>query len=120
MYNYRGLRDELRRDHVFRSDSDTETILHLYEEAGPECVDRLRGMFAFAIWDAEARTLFLARDRFGIKPLYLVRGPWGIAFASELKALHATGLVPEGLDWDALDVYFQVGYIVGPDRKSVV
>src|SRR5207248_1183405 len=79
-----------------------------------EGVTRLRGMFAFAIWDAKARTLLLARDRFGIKPLYIATGPWGIAFASELKALHAAGLADRTLDWDALDMYFQVGYIPAP------
>src|SRR6185436_19826485 len=111
IYNYRELRKELlSRGHVFRTDGDTETILHLYEDAGPNCVDRLRGMFAFAIWDSTARTLFLARDRFGIKPLYFSRDGWGLAFASELKALHAAGLVSRDLDWEAIDTYFQLGY----------
>ena len=115
IYNYQELRRELiSRGHVFRTNGDTETILHLYEDSGPGCVERLRGMFAFAIWDAEARTLFLARDRFGIKPLYLRRAPWGLAFASELKALHGAGLVEGGLDWEALDTYFQIGYIPAP------
>jgi asparagine synthase (glutamine-hydrolysing) len=115
IYNYRELRRGLlARGHTFATQGDTETILHLYEELGPDCVDRLRGMFAFAIWDSAAETLFLARDRFGIKPLYLTGGPWGIAFASELKALHAAGLGDRTLDWDALDMYFQLGYIPAP------
>src|SRR5437763_15154841 len=71
-------------------------------------------MFAFAIWDAKARALLLARDGFGIKPLYVAAAPWGIAFASELKALHAAGVADRTLDWDALDMYFQLGYIPAP------
>src|SRR5260370_5486893 len=71
-------------------------------------------MFAFAIWDAEHRCLLLARDRFGIKPLYVIAGPWGIAFASELKALLAVGLSARTLDWEALDAYLQLGYIPAP------
>ncbi|HXQ29632.1 MAG TPA: asparagine synthase (glutamine-hydrolyzing), partial [Gemmatimonadales bacterium] len=74
----------------------------------------LRGMFAFAIWDESAQSLLLARDRFGIKPLYVVTGAWGIAFASELKALVAVGCSGGELDWDALDAYFQLGYIPAP------
>jgi len=115
IYNYRELRQGLvARGHTLRTDGDTETILHLYEELGADCVTRLRGMFAFAIWDATTETLLLARDRFGIKPLYMVTAPWGIAFASELKALHAAGLTAGGLDWEALDSYFQLGYIPAP------
>ncbi len=71
-------------------------------------------MFAFAIWDESAETLLLGRDRFGIKPLYVVTGPWGIAFASELKALHSAGLTSRELDWEALDTYFQLGYVPAP------
>jgi len=115
IYNYQDLRHGLvARGHAVRSHSDTETVLHLYEELGADCVTPLRGMFAFAIWDASAETLLLARDRFGIKPLYVVSGPWGIAFASELKALHAVGLTSRALDWEALDTYFQLGYIPAP------
>jgi asparagine synthase (glutamine-hydrolysing) len=115
IYNYRALRDGLlARGHAFRSSGDTETILHLYEEQGAGCATSLRGMFAFAIWDSAAETLVLARDRFGIKPLYVVTAPWGIAFASELKALHAAGLTSRELDWEALDSYFQLGYCPAP------
>jgi asparagine synthase (glutamine-hydrolysing) len=115
IYNYRELRRGLiARGHHFQSQGDTETVLHLYEELGPACVRELRGMFAFAIWDASARRLLLARDRFGIKPLYVTTGRGGIAFASELKALHAAGLTRRELDWEALDIYFQLGYIPAP------
>lgn len=115
IYNYRALRSELvTRRHTLRTHSDTETVLHLFEEFGPAGLDRLRGMFALAIWNRARRTLFLARDRFGIKPLYVARGPWGLAFSSELKALLAVGLSQRRLNWDALDAYLQLGYIPAP------
>ena len=115
IYNYRDLRrDLLVRGHTLGSESDTETVLHLYEERGPACVDLLRGMFAFAIWDATEQRLLLARDRFGIKPLYVATGPWGLAFASELKALLAVGMSDRNLDWEALDTYLQLGYFPAP------
>jgi asparagine synthase (glutamine-hydrolysing) len=115
IYNYRELREWLlARGHVMRTNSDTETIVHLYEEEGERCVDRLRGMFAFAIWDSRAQRLLLARDRFGIKPLYVASRPWGIAFASELKALLAAGLADTTLDWEALEGLFRVGYVAAP------
>jgi asparagine synthase (glutamine-hydrolysing) len=115
IYNYRELRRGLvSRGHQFHSSGDTETILHLYEEQDAECAASLRGMFAWAIWDESAETLLLARDRFGIKPLYVVSGPWGMAFASELKALHAVGLTSGALDWEALDSFFQLGYVPAP------
>lgn len=115
IYNYRELRHGLvQRGHRFATGGDTETILHLYEERGPAAVEQLRGMFGFAIWDAKARSLLLARDRFGIKPLYYVAAGWGLAFSSELKALCAIGATDRTLDWDALDAYFQLGYIPAP------
>src|SRR6266550_7995564 len=80
IYNYQDLRRGLvARGHTVRSAGDTEAVLHLFEEQGPDCVTPLRGMFALAIWDEAAETLLLARDRFGIKPLYVVTAPWGIA-----------------------------------------
>jgi asparagine synthase (glutamine-hydrolysing) len=115
IYNYRELQRELlAAGHRFTTNGDAETILHLYEDAGERCVERLRGMFAFAIWDAHESSLFLARDRFGIKPLYVALRPWGLAFASELKALVAAGLTDRALDWAALDMYFELGYIPAP------
>jgi len=115
IYNYAELRHDLiAKGHRFTTAGDSETIIHLYEDLGARCVERLRGMFALAIWDAKARRLFLARDRFGIKPLYYASGPWGLAFASEMKALMAAGLTTRQIDWDALDEFMQLGYITAP------
>ncbi|HEY2825141.1 MAG TPA: asparagine synthase (glutamine-hydrolyzing), partial [Gemmatimonadales bacterium] len=115
IYNYQELRRVLvARGHRFRSNSDTETILHLYEDEGRDCVRSLRGMFAFAIWDSAEHRLVLGRDRFGIKPLYYVASEDGLAFASELRALTEAGFSRRDLDWDALDGYFQLGYIPAP------
>jgi asparagine synthase (glutamine-hydrolysing) len=120
IYNYQDLRGGLvARGHTLRTGGDTETVVHLYEERGSDCVTPLRGMFAFAVWDASSETLLLARDRFGIKPLYVITAPWGIAFASELKALHAAGLTSRELDWEALDAYFQLGYLPAPASPFV-
>src|SRR3712207_4600535 len=88
IYNFRELRDELvARGHQLRTHSDTEVLVHLYEEHGPRFAERLRGMFAVAIWDAPRKRLVLARDRFGIKPLYWREQSGTLSFASELKAL---------------------------------
>jgi asparagine synthase (glutamine-hydrolysing) len=115
IYNYRRLREQLlARGHRLRTRSDTESIVHLYEDHAERCVEPLRGMFAFAVWDRTDRRLLLARDRFGIKPLYYVEGPWGLAFASELKVLTGLGLTGRTLDWNALDAYLQLGYIPAP------
>jgi asparagine synthase (glutamine-hydrolysing) len=120
IYNYRDLRARLlSRGHALKTSSDTETIVHLYEEMGSRCVEQLRGMFALAIWDAGRGRLLLARDRFGIKPLYVIEADWGLAFASELKALVAAGLTTRRLDWEALDAYFQLGYIPAPASPFV-
>ena len=115
IYNYRELRAELLgRGHRLATDSDTETIVHLYEEYGADCVTRLRGMFAFALWDATEGKLLLARDRFGIKPLYVAHDRGRIAFASELKSLTSAGLAGGDLDWEALGAFFRLGYIPAP------
>ena len=88
IYNYRELAEELRaRGHTLATSSDTEVIAHLYEDEGPRFVERLRGMFAIAVWDRKRERLVLARDRFGIKPLYVRETAGSLAFASELKAL---------------------------------
>lgn len=103
IYNYRSLRDRLRAlGHDFRTQSDTEVLLNAYREWGPECLHKLEGMFAFAVHDARDGSFFLARDRMGIKPLYHHLAEGRLIFASELRALLATGLVPRRIDPDAL------------------
>lgn len=114
IYNHQELRAELeRRGHRYRSHSDTETIVHLYEEYGEECVKHLRGMFAFAIWDSRRRTLFVARDRLGIKPLYYLQQSGQFLFASEIKALLAYPGIRANLNRDALPEYLAFGYLAG-------
>ncbi len=119
IYNYLALRRDLSaRGHTFLSDGDTEVILHLYEEQGTGCLSSLRGMFAFALWDAAARSLILARDRMGQKPLYYRLTEGGIAFASELKALVALSRARgERVEADAgsLRAYLALKYVPGPD-----
>jgi asparagine synthase (glutamine-hydrolysing) len=115
IYNYRSLRDELQRSgHRFRTKSDTETILHQYEQTGANCVHRLNGMFAFAIWDAPDRLLFLARDRLGIKPLYYYWDGETFLFASEIKAILASGLVERRLNPQGLWHYLSYRYVPAP------
>jgi asparagine synthase (glutamine-hydrolysing) len=114
IYNYGGLRsDLLARGHRLATHSDTETIVHLYEDEGPAAVARLRGMFAIALWDARRRRLLLARDRFGKKPLYYAIVPHGIYFASEMKCFRGLD-IPFETDTEALRFYFQFGYIPDP------
>jgi len=114
IYNYQELRrDLLARGHRFATNSDTETLVHLYEERGVEGLQRLRGMFAYAVWDARLGRIFLARDRFGKKPLYYAVLPEGLYFGSELKCLRAAG-VPSDIDAEALRLYFQFTYIPEP------
>jgi asparagine synthase (glutamine-hydrolysing) len=118
IYNHRSLRKPLEeRGHRFATQSDTEAILHLYEEQGERCVQALRGMFALAIWDAGRRSLFLARDRIGKKPLYYWRGGDTFVFASEIKALLCHPDIPREIDWDALHHYLAFGYT--PADRSI-
>jgi len=118
IYNYPGLRRSLEgKGHTFRTNTDTEAIVHLYEEYGERCVEQLRGMFAFAIWDATRRQLFLARDRVGIKPLYYYHDGRTFLFASEIKALLAHPAVSPTIDPCALDDYLTYLYVPGP--KSI-
>jgi asparagine synthase (glutamine-hydrolysing) len=116
IYNHADLRPDLeRRGHRYSTRSDTETIIHLYEEYGDDCVHHLRGMFAFAIWDSRKRRLFCARDRLGIKPFYYALSDGRFAFASEMKALfELPGLRPE-LNRAALPEFFALGYLSATD-----
>jgi asparagine synthase (glutamine-hydrolysing) len=113
IYNFEQLRQGLTHRHCFRSRTDTEVILHLYEEYGLNCLSMLRGMFAFAIWDERTRRLILARDRIGKKPLFYELSDEGIAFASELKALLADGR-PRDIDPVAIHHYLTFQYIPAP------
>ena len=113
IYNFRNLRQDLEaRGHRFRSTGDVEVVLRLWAEEGPECLQRLNGMFALAVWDGRRHELYLARDRFGIKPLYLCRNGDGLAFASELRSLRAGGF-PETSRLNALQLrhYLAYGYL---------
>ena len=116
IYNFPELTDELKRlGHVFRTHCDTEVIVHAWEQWGKSCVDRFRGMFAFAVWDRNQETLFLARDRLGIKPLYYATLADGtFIFGSELKSLKAHPDLPREIDPSAVEEYFAFGYIPEP------
>src|SRR4051794_4369607 len=116
IYNHAELRAELERaGHVFRTPhSDTEVLVHLYEQHGPRFAERLRGMFAVAVWDGPRRRLVLARDRFGIKPLYYRDVPGELAFSSELKALRALPGLSREVDLDALEAFLAFNAIHGP------
>jgi asparagine synthase (glutamine-hydrolysing) len=116
IYNYRELVPELEAlGYVFRTRSDTEVIVHAWEAWGKDCVHRLRGMFAFAIWDRNTRCVFLARDRLGVKPLYYAWLPDGtFVFGSELKALAVHPDLPRDIDPLAVEEYFALGYVADP------
>jgi asparagine synthase (glutamine-hydrolysing) len=116
IYNYPELRSELqKRGHIFRTRSDVEVIAHLYEDHGVECLSHLRGMFAFALWDAETKTLFLARDRLGIKPLHYATGDDGtIYFGSELKSILMADRIERSVDPAALRDLFTFGFVRSP------
>ena len=115
IYNFRELRaDLLRRGHVLSTEGDTEVIVHLYEEHGSDCVAHLHGMFAFAVWDVRRRSLLLARDRIGKKPLFYCHRPGELVFASELRALLEDPGCPREIDPDALDCFLAYGYVPAP------
>ena len=115
IYNYQELRRNLQTTgHRFRTNSDVEVIVHLYEDHGVRCVDFLRGMFSFAIWDSRHRRLMLARDRFGIKPLSYAITPDALLFASEYKAILASGCIERQVDAGAMKELFAVGFVLAP------
>lgn len=115
IYNYREERCELAaKGHVFRTDADTEVILHLYEEYGTDCLKRLRGMFAFALWDSRKKILFAARDRLGKKPFYYTKSPFAFLFGSEIKAITADPGVSASPNYEAIDRYLTWQYVPSP------
>ena len=119
IYNYRELRTELtRKGHTFRTASDTETIVHLYEDFGARAVDHLRGMFAFALWDERRRQLLLARDRLGIKPLYYAQLDGDLVFASELKPILQLPEVGRRLNWEGVSHLFT--FLATSPSRSIV
>lgn len=116
IYNYQELRGFLlSRGHVFKTQTDTEVIVHLYEELGTRCLDRLRGMFSFAIWDSKVQTLLLARDRIGIKPLYYHLSNKSLVFASEIKAILADPSIGRQIDPALIDRFLTFLYLPGED-----
>jgi len=119
IYNYRELREQLAsRGHVFKTDTDTEVLLAAFAEWKAECLPKLNGMFAFAIWDKQERTLTLARDHVGIKPLYYSHTPFGsFVFASEIKAILATGLLKPQLDTESLHQFLT--FLWAPDPNTL-
>jgi len=119
IYNYRELMAELiELGHTFRTRCDTEVIVHAWEQWGEDCVQHFRGMFAFGLWDRNKQTMFLGRDRMGVKPLYYALLPDGFfAFSSELKALRSLPGLPRGIDPHAVEEYFAYGYV--PEPKTI-
>jgi len=116
IYNFAETRDLLlSKGHQFRTRSDTEVILHAYEEWGADCLERFNGMFAFALWDARRRSLWVVRDRLGVKPLYYWADGRQFACASEIKSLLKLGVARPVLNERVLDAYFSLGYVPGPE-----
>jgi asparagine synthase (glutamine-hydrolysing) len=109
IYNYKILKRELEeKGHIFRTNTDTEVIVHLYEELGERCVDRLSGMFAFAVWDEREQKLFLARDRIGQKPLFYCQDNGDFLFASESKAILAVSKQEREIDYESIHHYLSL------------
>ena len=115
IYDFKTLRKELEQSgHNFTSQTDCEVIIHLYEKEGIECIKKLNGMFAFALWDSKNQTLFLCRDRLGIKPLFYCWDGKSLYFASEIKSILCNPEVSKKMDWNALNLYLTLNYIPGP------
>jgi asparagine synthase (glutamine-hydrolysing) len=115
IYNYKELRAELQNSgHIFYTNTDSEVIVHAYEQYGEECVSKFRGMFSFALWDKRQNALLLARDRFGIKPLYYSIARDKIIFGSEIKSLLQSNSISKDLNFVAIDSFFSFSYIPGP------
>lgn len=115
IYNFPSLKQFLEdRGHNFKTDTDTEVIVHLYEEFGEQCVEKLSGMFAFAVWDENRQRLFIARDRIGQKPLYYAHNGRDISFASEIKALLTNGRIRRQIDYESLHHYLSLRFIPSP------
>ena len=115
IYDFEEIRADLKeKGHRLSSRTDSETIIHLYEDEGTDFLDRLNGMFAFALWDSTRQELWLVRDRLGIKPLYYYWDGSRLIFASEIKAILADPDVPREMDWKALDLYLTLNYIPAP------
>ena len=120
IYNHLALREQLiARGHRYSTHSDTETVIHLFEEYGADCVQHLRGMFAFAIWNRNTKTLFIARDRLGIKPLYYKLTPERLLFGSEIKAVFAHGGIRPEFNRSALPEYLGLRIFVGRRQPSM-
>src|SRR5207302_108730 len=119
IYNHPQLKPQLEaRGYRYRTHSDTETILHIYKDAGEGCVEKLRGMFAFALWDGRRRQLLLARDRLGIKPLYYAYIHERLVFASELKAILQVPEIAVALNWKSTQRLFT--FLATPSTESLV
>ena len=116
IYNYREIKNELQaKGHIFKTNCDTEVIVHGYEQWGVDCVDKFNGMFAFSVWDNRTKKMWLVRDRLGIKPLYYYTNKSVFICASEIKAILKTGLVKPEINENVLDAYFSLGYVPGPE-----
>jgi asparagine synthase (glutamine-hydrolysing) len=115
IYNFKSLRERLEKSgHVFRTNSDTEAIVHLYEQDGLDFVQKLRGMFGLALWDSKRERLIIARDRIGEKPMYIRREPHRLLFASEAKAILEDSTIPRRVNIEALREYLALGYVPAP------